>query len=956
MKKFRDISVFIILICIFAAACYNPIMETWWEEGNQRQGQPSGTSFPGSSGDNFGVVVFDANGGTPQPKAIKVAWGSTIGRLRPISKGNDGFIGWFDENGDPWDVETREVKKEDDTDGDGFITLTINWVAVNDPTPIYTVKFETYPASSVSSIPSNAVNIPDQFVARDGFVVRPVEPPALPADNRAFAGWYTSLDYQSQWDFSFPVASNQPTNDILTLYAKWDVNTHTVRFEANGGTRPDGITQLTHAFTISLSYGLVQDPGPLVKEGYSFAGWYMEDPTFTGSPWNFNKKITDSDAPSVVGGIPQINPLTLYAKWERNIYNVNFVIAPSASPPPPVQKVLHGNTVIKPAADPQSGDGRGFAGWYRENTFINQWNFDNPVTSTMTLYAKYVTQTRTVHFQVNGGTTPGGMDFLPNRTIFVPDGKIIDPGTLNREGFSFGGWFTDPECTIQWNFSTAVTQPDNTAGEDPMYLYAKWTMNPHTVTFYIDGAQNASLTQSVIHGERVKIPVVSSPGYTLNGWYRNSNYTSAWDFDNNTITANTALYAKWDVAQYLVRFHLGTGVGDAANHIPQFGTPAGQPYHEEYYKSGDRIIEPYMPALPENDTTSWSFLGWYTYFDLSPSASEVATVTGSSASWRESNLHPYNFNTLVQNNDTYTDGGVQVFNLYARWVPPVADMVWVPRGSFTMGDSSVSGSPAAYHAYPTRRVRVDGFYISKFEVTEVNSPNNTIRSYAAVMGTNPSQFSKNTNRPVERVSWYDAIDYCMKLSASAGLSQVYSMSGISRAPISGTGSPGIQSITNATVTQTLTDRTGYRLPTEAEWEYAARGGNGSPGDFTYSGSNDPNAVAWYNETVKGRPPGDQATQPAGSKQPNNLGIYDMSGNVSEWCWDWFASYKDNYFATSAAGSNPLGPSSGTERVRRGGGWSNTAGNVRSVVRNSSTPDNANWVVGFRVVRGPGTIW
>ncbi|MCL2245411.1 MAG: SUMF1/EgtB/PvdO family nonheme iron enzyme [Treponema sp.] len=943
--------------CLFLTTCQNPIMDKWWPEERPVTESGREPDVSGGSGDNFAMVVFNTDGGTPQPRAIKVAWGGVVGRLRPISRSNDGFLGWFDEKGNLWDVETRTVTQADDDDNDGFITLAIRWVEVADPIPIYTVKFETYPDSSVSPLPSNAVAISDQFVARDGFVVRPVEPPALPVpDNRAFAGWYTSVDYQSQWDFSFPVASNQPTNNVLTLYAKWDVDTHTIRFEANGGTRPDGVTILTHEFTISLSYGLVQDPGPLVRTGFSFAGWYMEDPTFTGSPWNFAKRITDSDVPSVVDGIPQENPLTLYAKWDRNIYNINFVIAPSADAAPPQQKVLHGLTVVKPA-DPQSGDGRGFAGWFAEETFINQWNFDNPVTSSMTLYAKYVVQTRTIHFQVNGGTTPGGMDFLPNRTIFVPNGKIINPGTLNREGFTFGGWFTDPECTITWNFDTPVTQPDNVAGEDPMYLYAKWTMNPHTVTFYIDGAQDATLTQFVIHGERAQKPVVSNPGHTLNGWYRNSNYTGAWDFDNNTITSNTSLYAKWDVAQYLVRFHLGTGVGDAANHIPQFGTPAGQPYHEEYYKSGDRIIEPYMPALPENDTTSWSFLGWYTYFNVSPSASEVATVTGNSATWRENNLHPYNFNTQVNDNFTYPESGVEVFNLYARWVPPVPDMVWVPRGTFTMGDSSVSGNPAAYHAYPTRRVRVDGFYISKYEVTEVNSPNNTIRSYAAVMGTNPSQFSRNTDRPVERVSWYDAIDYCMQLTtATGGLSQVYSMSGITRAPISGTGSPGIQSITNATVTQTLIGRTGYRLPTEAEWEYAARGGNGSPGDFTYSGSNNADTVAWYNLTVQAQVSGNQATQPAGSKQPNALGIYDMSGNVSEWCWDWFASYKDSYYSTSAAGSNPIGPPSGTERVRRGGGWSNAVGNVRSVVRNSNTPDSANWVVGFRVVRGPGTIW
>ncbi|MCL2215277.1 MAG: SUMF1/EgtB/PvdO family nonheme iron enzyme, partial [Treponema sp.] len=589
-------------------------------------------------------------------------------------------------------------------------------------------------------------------------------------------------------------------------------------------------------------------------------------------------------------------------------------------------------------------------GWYTDENFYNQWNFDNPVTSNLILYARFAPQTRTVVFNVNGGN-----DMARTHFSILAGNRILNPGSPVRSGFTFTGWFFDPACTGSTiNFASyIVTVPDEIIGMDPLYLYAGWALAPRTVTFSLSGSSVPN--QSVQYGERAKIPEnITNPGNkTLDGWYKNSNFTDLWDFDNDTVTTNITLYAQWKDAQYVVRYYLGTGSGASAGRIPQFGTPAGKPYLEQYYRAGDKVIELFMPVLPASDTTSWSFLRW----DVIPYGSSTADAANINAGTGRNILQPFNMYHLSMENLPYvTESGIRVINLYARWVPPVPDMVWVPRGSFTMGDSSVSGTPAAYHAYPARRVTLDGFYISKYEVSIENSPSGTIKAYGSVMGVNPSQFSKNGNRPVERVSWYDAIDYCMKLTSSAGLSQVYSMSNIQTAqtPLSGTG--GAKQIVSADVIQTLIGRTGYRLPSEAEWEYAARGGNGSPGDFAYSGSNSPDAVAWYNITVQAQPSGNQATQTVGSKQPNAIGLYDMSGNVSEWVWDWFASYKDSYYSTSAAARNPMGPDTGTERVRRGGGWSNAAGNVRTVVRNSDTPDTANWVVGFRVVRDASVTW
>ncbi|GHU09506.1 hypothetical protein FACS1894151_07390 [Spirochaetia bacterium] len=251
------------------------------------------------------------------------------------------------------------------------------------------------------------------------------------------------------------------------------------------------------------------------------------------------------------------------------------------------------------------------------------------------------------------------------------------------------------------------------------------------------------------------------------------------------------------------------------------------------------------------------------------------------------------------------------FNLNAQ----SANMVRINGGRFTMG-SPANEADRSSDEGPQHQVTVSSFYMGKYEVTQ--------REYQAVMGTNPSNF-KGDNLPVARVTWYDAIEYCIKRSQNEGLTPAYTMTG--RTPA--TGYP----ITAATVSWNR-NANGYRLPTEAEWEYACRAGTTTAFN---SGSSVDNA-GWYSSNSGSK------THQVGTKQANSWGLYDMHGNVREWCWDWYGNYP------SGSQTDPTGASSGAYRVGRGGSWGSDGQDLRSAYRGGSTPSLRGNDLGFRVCR------
>ena len=947
-RQFAGCIAFILLIMagISFTNCHNDIMEEWWyDKDKQKSSDAEPDSKPieqnpdkgdggGGSGANFGVVRFvldfepdSSKGEGPQPKEINVAWDDTIGRLRPITRLNYGFEGWLDEENQSWDVETKKVEKDTngyakaDKDKDGYITLTAKWNK-----NVRTVSFNSGEFAN---------DIPAQTVAHGGKVIQPVMP--KPTNGKGFAGWYNNPGFTgSPWNFSTDTVTAN-----MTLYAKWEDNACLVDFNANGGTRPDGVKQLTHTQSVAWGYA-IQDPGPLVKldaskkPQYSFAGWWTKDGTSDnnwGNKWNFADPV------------PSQTALTLHAKWELNKYTISFE-TPSFVPAIPDQEIEHGSSIIDPYAPPPGGPGPqipdeygNFDGWYTKDgtggDWGDKWDFDNDkVTSNVKLYPRWGFA---VTFKPY--VTPSNVLLLPDGAVTIPPASVDrgakvekpnDPPKLD-DGREFDGWYTKNgtggDWGEQWDFSKGTVSENFT-------LYGKFTHKTRTVIFMPNGATMPKTTYSIAIGSLITNPGnPSRPGYGFLGWYSNPEFTPS---SKVTIAASKVLAP--DIVEGMDNFYIYANWSLTANYITFYVVDnGGNVIFEETqtYNYGDRILK--APTVPAE--LNCQLDGWYledgakdggntwasiTKWDFNTSIVKesydlyarwvtaphtITFVYGSPAGGVPGNFpNAADLIQYVQNNGTATEpfmppspsgkanfvawyDGATEFDfstpitgnktLTAKWVNDVAGMIWVPRGSFVFGDSNVSGKTQEYNAYPSKIVTLDGFFMGETPVTQ--------QQWAT--GASLSKF-KGTTRPVENVTWAQANTYA-------------------------TGS-------------------GNRLPNEEEWEYAAKGGHyGILTNNTYnmySGSNTASEVAWFCDTVKTL--SEKGTQPVKGKNANSLGIYDMSGNVAEWCAD----------------------DLGGGKVIRGGSWSNNAGNVRSVMRNSQDPDKASWDVGFRIVCGPQTIY
>jgi len=326
-----------------------------------------------------------------------------------------------------------------------------------------------------------------------------------------FFGWFEDKDYTTPWEYS--------VKKPMTIYAKWRMF---VKFDANGGSEVP---------TQPVVYGeLVTAPNAPEKKGYTFKGWYKNKELTEG--WNFDQEVVKKD-------------ITLYAKWSKESYTVTFDT--NGGSEVLAQEVGYNELVKAPVAPTKTG--YTFDGWHKDNKLTIPWDFAKDiVTKNVTLYAKWTKDNTSgggsggsegsgggsshykITFDSNGGSE------VPPQTVDYND-LVKAPTTPVKEGYQFDGWYKDKELENAWDFAKDKVTADIT-------LYAKWTKD-YTVTFDSKGGSEIP-SQIVPYKALVKAP--SDPekeGYLFIGWYKNKEFTKAWDFAKDVVTEDLTLYARW---------------------------------------------------------------------------------------------------------------------------------------------------------------------------------------------------------------------------------------------------------------------------------------------------------------------------------------------------------------------------------------------------------------------------
>ena len=373
-----------------------------------------------------------------------------------------------------------------------------------------------------------------------------------------FNGWWDE-DFFDEYNFSAPVTGN------LELYADFSVIKYTVTFDTDGGSAVN--PQL-------VSHGnKAQRPNVNpTKTGYTFDDWYEdEDCMFE---YDFNTQITGN--------------VTIYAGFTRNQYTVTFDTDGGSAVNP--QLVSHGNTANCPINNPTK-IGYTFNGWYEDDEFMFEYDFSAPITKNLTIYGEFVINKYTVTFNTDGGSS------VSNQIIDY-QWHATKPANPTKAGYTFNNWYKDASRTVVFDFNNETITANTT-------IYAKFTINSYTVTFNTDGGSSVDNQTVNYQGHATKPANPTKTGYTFKNWYKDASRTVVFNFNNETITGNTTVYAKFTINSYTVTF-IADGVTFNVQHVDYQGH-ATKPANPTKFKH--------------------TFDGWYTGTDFAAEFDFATAIT-----------------------------------------------------------------------------------------------------------------------------------------------------------------------------------------------------------------------------------------------------------------------------------------------------------------------------------------